>query len=458
MADQSLTQSVNYSLKAIEISLTSITAMSDIIYKALKLFEGNKSIKAMNELVKNGETEFVRCDIDEMETLRRRLESKGVGMDAEKGIRQEGVLPIVTRGNDGKTEGMLVFNSKYHDIVIKEMTLFHAERQGGIVTSKFLENYGEGLFKEVSNLSNEELMLFDKECKNYHIPYCVDGPTNGQYTIRFASRDTDEMERVKMNASIIMGGKSNSLYRRQLAFENKSALDVRSMILNGKDKENNPIEKGTVVVSRDGKKVTFSANAIECFDETGGHLYKRTNSNFRNEANVFITRMDRPVILNKEQYIQYKSEMNKDDYLNKIECKNGKPQLSSSEIVTLAKENRQRELVESRLCRDHDQIMKVEYTDYDLERKLFGMNEKEIEVYEKILSASEVDNIDEETYSDINEIYNNWNIDESDKTPDEMILEDDLMAGEFPQIVDIEEDNMIDNIAEDTPLMDDMDH
>ncbi len=443
MADANVSQMVNYSLKMVEIALTSVGTMSDVLYKALQMFEGNKHVRAMSQLIKNGEVEYVNCDVDEMETLRRRLEAKGVGVNPETGMKQEGVIPMIARGKDGNTQGMLVYNVKYHDLVVKEMIEFHAEQKGGVVTPRFLKQYGEGLYKEINNIDKDELILFDKECKNYNIPYCIEGPENDKYTIRFAARDTDEMERVRMNASIILAGKTKNLYRKQLMYENNNRLRIRNTVLNGTDINGKVIEKGTTIISRDGKRINFLPNAIESITETGMHIYKRNSPNFRDEINAIVSNMDRPVLMSQEQYREYCNSENKDDFLTDIEREQGKVKLSQEEIEELAKEMKQREQIEQKLSSEHAQTLRVDYSDYNLEQSLFSFKEAEKQNYEAVHDKAEVGQVDANFYDDAESNYVGWIITDSEKTPDEMILEEEVLESNL----DLEEDFMIDDIA-----------
>ena len=149
MADAMTSQGINYGLKAIEISLSATSTVADIVYQALKMFDNDKAISSMNKLIKNNQTEYIMCDVDEMETLRKRLESRGVGIDPETGKRQEGALSIITKDEMGNERGMIVFNKKYHPLVLSTVRSFYAEREGGLVDPKTLVAYSQGMMKEI---------------------------------------------------------------------------------------------------------------------------------------------------------------------------------------------------------------------------------------------------------------------------------------------------------------------
>ena len=259
MADAMVSQGVNYGLKAIDITMNATATTAELLLQAMKMFDGNGSVRAMNKLIKNNETEYVMCDVDEMQTLKSRLEKKGVGVDKDTGKKMEGVLAVMVKDENGKERGMVVYNKKYHDLVVNTIRAFNAERQGGIVDFKSLDTYSDGRMKTINNIDKNELMLFDKQCKAYGVPYAIQGPENGKYEISFADRDRDEMERIRLDTATALTGKSAPIYIKQLEYENQTQLNIRQSVLTGKDKESNEnIKVGTVVVDRDGRKIEFT--------------------------------------------------------------------------------------------------------------------------------------------------------------------------------------------------------
>lgn len=449
MADAMTSQGINYGLKAIEISLSTTSTVADIVYQALKMFDNDKAISSMNKLIKNNQTEYIMCDVDEMETLRKRLESRGVGIDPDTGKRQEGALSIITKDEIGNERGMIVFNKKYHQLVLSTVRSFYAEREGGLVDPKTLAAYSQGMMKEIHGIDKEELMMFDKQSKAYKVPYCVEGPENGLYTIRFGDRDQDEMEKIRIDTAVIMTSKAGNIYRKQLQYENDNFLKLRYAVLNGIDKDTDTqIMKDSVIVDRSGKTIAFENNGVRCTDTFNMKFYNKNNVQYKQNVNDFICGMQKPVLLTKEQYQAYKLETNKEEFLVETERKLGCPELTKDDLDLIAKEKRERDIIEGKLSQNHPVTMRERMDDFNLEESVFSFSEKERQNYEYNHDKGENIHIDENFFDDAESKYVGWELEDCNKTLDDIEIEEEVIEGHAPTNERIEEDIIMDEIAQ----------
>lgn len=448
MADAMVSQGVNYGLKAIDITMNATATTAELLLQAMKMFDGNGSVRAMNKLIKNNETEYVMCDVDEMQTLKSRLEKKGVGVDKDTGKKMEGVLAVMVKDENGKERGMVVYNKKYHDLVVNTIRAFNAERQGGIVDFKSLDTYSDGRMKTINNIDKNELMLFDKQCKAYGVPYAIQGPENGKYEISFADRDRDEMERIRLDTATALTGKSAPIYIKQLEYENQTQLNIRQSVLTGKDKESNEnIKVGTVVVDRDGRKIEFTKRGVMCTDEFSQKFYKRDKPDFKKSVDSFFCDMNKPVILEKDEYAKYKLEYNKEYFLIKAEKQQGRPELSQEEMSILANELKQRDIIEKKLMKEHPTDFKERLENYSIEEATFDFDEKEKIQFKDILDKTNPNTLDEELYEVAEDKFLDWDIDDCSTTVEEIELEEEIIEGNVPTNIDIQEDMMLDDIS-----------
>lgn len=453
MADPSITQQVNYGLKSIEITLSATATMADIIYQALKMFDDDKAVRSMNHLIKNNNTEYITCDVDELETLKKRLELKGVGINKATGERQEGVLGVITKDDQNNRRGMIIFNKKYRELALDTVRSFYAERNGGVVDFNTLSSYSNGMMREIGGLTKEELLLYDKQCVEYKVPYYVSGPNYDLYTITFGDRDQEEMERIKVDAATAMTGQSAPIYKKQLQFENDNLITMRQAVFTG-ELNDKKIEKGTVIVDRSGKTITFDDKFVTCSDIFGQQEYKRKNGNFKYMTSDFVCSMDKPVILTPKEYQEYMLETNKSDYLIKKLRHQGCPELTKEDVKLLATEMRQRDILEKKLMKDFPRDMVDRPVSYNMEKQTFLFTEEEQKNFEKEFEKAKDIPPDKDYYEEFADKCENMETIVCDRDVESVETEEYVIDGRVPTNLDIRQEEILNELADKVPEAD----
>lgn len=459
MADPMINQSVNYGLKAMELEVTAMSTVADIVYQGIKMFDSNSSVRAMNSLIKSNQTEYIMCDIDEMQSLKSRLEKNGVGMDPNSRDKLEGVLPVIVKDEYGKERGMVIYNKKYHNIALDTLYMFNAERKGGLVDIKTLENYSDGMMKKIEDLDKTELLMFDKQCKMYNVPYCIQGPEDNKYDLIFADRDQEEMERIKMDSAITLSTPARDIYIKQLEYENKNALNIRYAVLNGVDKETNKnIEAGTTIVDRKGNVITFDKKGVYCVDSVTTKFYKRNSPDFKHSVDKFVCDLEKPVMLNSQEYKQYRLEKDKNQYLIQNERKKGCPVITEESIVKIGNNIKIRTDMEKNIVEKHPIQMVKRIEDCSIEETIFSFTDKENLNLNQVITNNESMEIEANYYSDAEAKFASWDIDDCSITARDIEIEQECINDYTPEDIDIQEDIYIDSLSEDIPHRDLEDH
>lgn len=408
------TQGINYGLKSLNLILSGTSIMSDVLFKTLKMCEKDPMVKAMRDVVGRGDAEFVFCNKDEMAMLQKKLKEAGVD------------CVVGTYGD----KGMIITNKKDHEMAQETINKYYAAREhGGIIDKEMFESYSDNRAKQITGLDEAETSLFVKRCENNNVPVSVEGPDNGEYSIRFALKDESKINRIRLDVATELAGEAGKLLRNQLEYENKHFCEIQNAILNGKYLDDKPLEKDSVVVDRDGKEIKIGNHSVELTDGNNKVTLNRPDDNFKNRLNLFMCEMNRPELLTKEQHEEFKNAVNKDDFLIDIERQNGRPSLSQSEMEIVAKAKRQREVVEEKLAQDHPDSDRMPFSDYNDEQSMFGFKEAERRNFEATHDMGESQHPDAVILDDASNNYRGWKIEDLQISVKDEIDMDQIVSG-----------------------------
>lgn len=254
----------------------------------------------------------------------------------------------------------------------------YAAIECGSVNGHDFIDYSKNITREIKHgVSRDEAMIMAKVAKETGVPLFIDGPSGDKYTVYFADRDRNEMERVRRETAKIMASPLASKITKTLDWEAKNIKSINDGIISDKD---NQIKKGTVIADESGRMMKFDRHNIkveypkETFKSSGDLLHRRDleihsdgsatltirrdMNDAENRAAVTneLLKMKNPVILNPEkaqEYNQIDSVKDKRDYVIDKARSKGRPYLDRDEIEILKHDQEINRLIEEKFSQNN---------------------------------------------------------------------------------------------------------
>lgn len=295
------TKEVSIFLRVLSLAAAGEATLADLIYKESMLMmkdPANRDVSStIAKAVKHQDATLIEVNnFAEAKALQDKLEKEGVYYVARCSYRVNGQdkVAIVVQNQD--LEQALAVT---HD--------FYAERNGGICSVEFLNDYSSGRVMAVNALSEEEASLFIQRCEDAHIPVAFEGPDRGAYRMLFAEADAEKMSRVRADVAIAMQGPAKEVYSGQIKWQNDYEKTVMNSIISGKYPDGTSIEDGSALVGFDGSRVEVSKQYIRLYQGESVRRLSRNASGVDLQKNMaeigqFVKCMEHPVFLGREDY------------------------------------------------------------------------------------------------------------------------------------------------------------
>lgn len=289
---------IGYFFRSLNLITGGAGTLSNVLYKTLMLHKEDPVNKAIADSLKHDDTAIFEVEnFEEAKALRRKMSENGLEFTATAAYKDK--VYVIVPKSDLERASEIVND-------------FYDSRSSGIFTADYINTYGNGEVKEIKGLSEEETSLFILRCKDQNVPINVDGPSDGAYRIRFAERDIDKMERIRIDVATSMNGSAKDLYSSHLKWRNDYEKAVMNTIISGKYPDGKAVPEGSAIVGTDGKRVEVTKQYIKCFDAgTSKRFSRNADANVlkRNaeEISRFVKGIENPVFLDSKEYAMQKN-------------------------------------------------------------------------------------------------------------------------------------------------------
>lgn len=284
---------IRYFTQSIQMLSSGIGTVSDVLYKTLALLKDDPVNRAIADSLKHDDAVVFEVDnFEEAEQLRKKLSSNGVEFTATAAYKESVYVVVPKCDLERATE------------VVND---FYDSRSQGIFTADYINTYANGEVREIRGLSEEEATLYVERCKDMHVPVNVEGPADGLFRIRFAEKDLDKMERVRLDTALSMQGPAGGLYQQHLNWQNEYNREVLNAVITGKFPDGRTVPEGCALVGRDGKRVEVTKQYIKIFEGGSSQRFSRnadadTLKKNTEQISRFVKGIDHPVFLNSQEY------------------------------------------------------------------------------------------------------------------------------------------------------------
>ena len=284
---------VGYFIRSLNLLTGSAGTMANVLYKTLMLHKDDPVSKAIADSLKHDDTAMFEVDnFEEAKALRQKMSENGLEFTATAAYKDK--VYVIIPKSDLERASEIVND-------------FYDSRSSGVFTADYINSYADGKVKEIKGLSEEETTLFIFRCKDQNVPINVDGPSDGSYRIRFAERDLDKMDRIRIDVAASMNGPGKDLYEKHLKWKNNYEKAVMNTIISGKYPDGKTVQEGSAIVGADGKRVEVTKQYIKIFDSGTSKRFSRNadENELRRSAEEisrFVKGIEKPVFLNKKEY------------------------------------------------------------------------------------------------------------------------------------------------------------
>ena len=289
---------IGYFFRSLNLITGGAGSLSDVLYKTLKLYKDDPVNKAIADSLKHDDAAMFEVDnFDEAKALRQKLNENGLVFSTTAAYKDK-VYVVIPRSE----------LERACDIVND----FYDSRSSGVFTADYINSYADSNVKEIKGLSENETTLFILHCKEQQVPINVEGPSDGSYRIRFAEKDLDKMERIRLDVSASLEGPAGRLYAEHLEWRNEYDKAVMNTVISGKFPDGKTVQEGSAIVGTDGKRVEISKQYIRLI-ESGSvkRISRNTNADElkknMDEVSRFVKGIDHPVFLNSKEYALQKN-------------------------------------------------------------------------------------------------------------------------------------------------------
>lgn len=381
------TREMQMVLQATGQAVNVVASVSQILIKTMELHQQNPVAKQMAKLLKEGKAVGLETDsIAEAYELQRRMKEQGI----------KPTIVVERKGEDGTTKGFVVVDkgsAKEAQEIIDNY--YNNISKGGIVTDEQLRAHSGGNVQEITGLDEATALYFVSRCEQQNVPVSMVGPSNGEYRLRFAEKDLDKIDRIRVDVAFDMSSEMQKPLREQMEWKNQYRTTLMNSLINGKTPDDKPLEVGSAVVSTDGKYIEVRKMDILMVDGDERRRIPRNGDSQKLSANVkeFVSNMEEPVLVSKTQYQEFQtlSHQERTDYLREREredtvLSNGRPVLSEEDMRAIAKAEAQRQTVEVQMEADGIELPTTRYISYDDAASLWGLSTGEADTFSKIHS------------------------------------------------------------------------
>lgn len=386
------TREMQLVLQATGQAVNVVASMSQILIKTMELHQQNPVAKQMAKLLKEGKAVGLETDtVAEAYELQRRLKEQGI----------KPTVVVERKGEDGVTKGFVVVDKGSAKEAQEVIDNYYSDiTKGGIVTEEQLRNHSDGNVQEISGLDEATAMYFVSRCEEQNVPVSVAGPGDGKYRIRFSEKDLDKIDRIRTDVAYDMASAKEEPIRAQMEWKSQYQTTLMNSLINGRTPDNQPLEVGAAVVSTDSKYIEIRKMDILMIDGDERRRIPRNGDpeKINRAVKSFVTGMNEPVYLGKEQYQEFQSVPHPDrtDYLREKEREDqlfssGRPSLSEEDMRAIAKAEAQRQTVEVQMEADGIELPTTRYISYDDAASLWGLSTGEADTFAKVHSEVEAE-------------------------------------------------------------------
>ena len=289
---------IMYFTQSMQLLTGGVGTVSDVLYKTLNLMKDDPVNKALADALKHDDAVMYETDnFKEASELRKKLGENGIEFTAVAAYKDK-VYVVVPKG-DMERAGEIVND-------------FYDSRSSGVYTADYINYYSNGNVREVKGLSEEEAILFVERCKGAHVPVNVEGPSDGKFRLRFAEKDLDKMNRIRIDTAVSMHGPAGNLYREQLKWRNDYGKAVLNSVITGKFPDGRTVPEGSAIIDRSGKRIEVTKQYIKVFESGSSKSFSRNadaalmRKNME-EVSRFAKGMESPVFLSGKEYSMQKN-------------------------------------------------------------------------------------------------------------------------------------------------------
>lgn len=381
--------------KTHEMMMSTVNTFSNVVLKSVDLLlrTGDPLAKEMGKQLRNG-------NVSTVET-----ESRADALNLQNALRNEGAFHSMAVSVDGRN--FVLIHESEVELAQKTINRFYNERsRGGSIDMKTFGRYADQEANIVENMNEQTAQMMAYRCEQQHIPIVTQGPNeNNKYNVLFAERDADKMSAILNTVAIDMAGEHGKLVTRQLQWESAYRTGVLNNILNGKYSDGSQIEPGAALVDRNGNEIEVKKNAL-IIRESGREesIAKSREKNIEREVKATYCDMDRPVLLTRDQFNEFKKtpKEKRDDFLIDVERKSGRPVLSTAEMQIIADTEAKRASIQRKLSQSFYGSSSETQNPYNTEQSFWGFKEAERENYQDMHDRSEAKYADGEFLNEAN--------------------------------------------------------
>lgn len=279
--------------QSLNLVTSGVGTLADVLYKTMMLHKEDPVNKAIADTLKHNDAVIFEVEnFEEADSLRKKMSENDLKFTATAAYKDK-VYVVVPKSDLEKASEIV--------------NAFYDERTSGLFTAEFIDQYSDRKVQEVKGLSEEETSLFILRCKEQHIPINVAGPSDGVYRIRFAERDMDKMDRVRIDVAATLSGQAKDLYKDQLKWRNEYEKSIKNTIITGKYPDGSTVAEGSAIVGTDGKRVEITKMHIKLYDAGTCKSFSRNASEAdlkksTEEISRFVKGIEKPVFLDRKEY------------------------------------------------------------------------------------------------------------------------------------------------------------
>lgn len=289
---------IMYFTQSVQLLTGGVGTVADALYKTLNLMKDDPVNKALADALKHDDAVMFEVDnFRQASELRNKLSENGIEFTAAAAYKDK-VYVIVPKG-DMERAGQVVND-------------FYDSRSSGVFTADYINFYSNGNVREIKGLSEEEAALYVERCKENHVPVNVEGPSDGKFRIRFAEKDLDKMNRIRIDTAVSMHGPAGQIYQEQLKWRNDYSKAVLNSVVTGKFPDGRTVPDGSAIVDRSGKRIEVTKQYIKVFENGSSKSFSRNASpevmrKNTEEISRFAKGMESPVFLSGKEYSMQKN-------------------------------------------------------------------------------------------------------------------------------------------------------
>lgn len=247
-----------------------------------------------------------------------------------------------------------------------------------------------------------QAMIIGKLGHDIGVPLFIDGPSNGNYTVRYADRDINEMERIKRETAKIMASPLMPKIADTLDWEVSNVKDINDKVISD---NSNEIEEGTVIADESGRQMTFERNNViveypeGTFKNTSGEYFQQSgisvnpdgsarmairrnmnDSENRSRITNELLKMKNPAMMEPDkarEYSRLTSSKGKRDFVIDRNREKGRPSLNENEIKILKEDQRVNHIIEEKLSQNNPHQYVKQVSPFNIAQDFWGFKQDE---------------------------------------------------------------------------------